>query len=112
MSKKFLDSILEVEQDDFLKVLYEYRNNEWGEISFYLQNKLKPIKYKKKKMYKNLMNLIKENLKDEKCMEKIQSCFQEYLGICNNEDSMYSEQYYNTGVSDGVKLMLQCFKKN
>ena len=44
-------------------------------------------------------------------MEKIQQCLQEFLDICNNEDGIYNEQYYNTGVADGVKLMLQCFKQ-
>lgn len=112
MSKNFLDSILEVTQDDFLKVLYEHRNNEWEKIEISLKPKLKPIKYKKDEIYEKLMNLIKENLKDENCIGKIQSCFQEYLGVCNLEDSIYNEQYYNTGVSDGVKLMLQCFKQN
>lgn len=112
MNKNFLNSILEVTQDDFLKLLYEYRNNEWEESTSYLQHKLRPIKYQKEKKYKNLMNLIKKNLKDRKCIEKIQRCFQEYLDICNSEDGIFSEQYYNTGVSDGVKLMLQCFKQN
>ena len=110
MSRAFLDSILEVTQDDFLRVLYEHRNNDWEEIATVLNSKLQPIKLQKSEKYKSLIQLIKENLKDDKCIGKIQDSFQEYLNICNNEDGMYNEEYYNTGVKDGVKLMLQCFK--
>ena len=98
MSKSSLDSILEVTQDDFLKVLYEHRNNNWELISLNMQTKIKPIKDRK------------ENLKDVTSIEKIQQCLQEFLDVCNHEDGIYNEQYYNTGVADGVKLMLQCFK--
>lgn len=111
MSKSSLDSILEVTQDDFLKVLYEHRNNNWELISLNMQTKIKPIKDKKKEKYNNFIQVIKENLKDVTSIEKIQQCLQEFLDICNNEDGIYNEQYYNTGVADGVKLMLQCFKQ-
>lgn len=110
MSKAFLDSILEVTQEDFLRVLYEHRSNDWEEMATVLNSKLQPIKLQKDKKYKSFIQLIKENLKDDKCIDKIQDSFQEYLDICNNEDSIYNEQYYNIGVKDGVKLMLQCFK--
>lgn len=51
MSKSSLDSILEVTQDDFLKVLYEHRNNNWELISLNMQTKIKPIKDRKNEKY-------------------------------------------------------------
>lgn len=110
MSKSSLDSILEVTQDDFLRVLYEYRSNNWESILLDLKIKMKPIKEKKDTKYQHLIKIIRENLKNEDSINEIENCLQEFLDILNNEDSIYNEQYYNTGIRDGVKLMLQCFK--
>ena len=112
MSKSSLDSILEVSQDDFLKVLYEYRNNEGGVITPEFKEKLKTIKEQKKQKYSRLIQKIKENLKDESSIEEIELHIQEFIEACNNEDGYYQEQYYDTGLTDGIKLMLQCFKQN
>ena len=49
--------------------------------------------YVKKQEFKEKMKLIKE-----------------YENSYNIENSLYYEQYYKTGIKDGVKFMSQCIK--
>ena len=110
MSKNALNSILEITQDDFLKVLYEHRNNEGGIITGQFKEKVTPFQVKVEEEKKTLINFRKDNLNNPSKIEKIKIKLQELLDSYSDLHGLYQEQYYNTGISDGVKLMLQCFK--
>lgn len=110
MNKKMMDSILEVTQDDFLRVLYEHRNNSGGIFTQVFKEKMKKINQKKQQAYSELIDKLKEKIKDNSDVEEIIIALENYIEKNNDESGYYMEEYYSTGVKDGVKMMLQCFK--
>ena len=92
-------------EEDFLRVMYEFRNNEGGIITPKFKEKLKPVNEIKEKKCQEFIKILTEQIKEE---ETIKGYIGEIRNIWLEEMSIYQEQHYNIGVQDGVKFMVQC----
>ena len=95
-------------EEDFLRVMYEVRNNEGGIITPKFKEKLKTVNEIKEKKYQEFIKILTEQIKEEETIKLIKGYIGEIRNIWLEEMSIYQEQHYNIGVQDGVKMLIQC----
>lgn len=108
MDKNILSLVLEMNNQDILKALYKYRENECDSITPEFKEELRMAQERKKCRYKKFEEALKKYVNDKEKVTKIINLLDIYEDEYNNEHGLYYEQYYKAGVKDMMKLILQC----
>ena len=96
--------------EDILSGLYEFRENEGNVITLEFKKSIKDTQEMRKNSYLKLEGKLKKYFVNEQEFKEIMELIKEYENSYNIENSLYYEQYYKTGIKDGVKFMSQCIK--
>ena len=96
--------------EDILSGLYEFRENEGNVITLEFKKSIKDTQEMRKNNYLKLEVKLKKYFVNEQEFKEIMELIKEYENSYNIENSLYYEQYYKTGIKDGVKFMSQCIK--
>ncbi len=96
--------------EDILSGLYEFRENEGNVITLEFKKSIKDTQEMRKNNYLKLEGKLKKYFVNEQEFKEIMELIKEYENSYNIENSLYYEQYYKTGIKDGVKFMSQCIK--
>lgn len=60
--------------------------------------------------YKEIKNLLENNIRNKEERRKIIDLIFEYKELIRDESSISDKRYYEVGFSNGVGLMVDCFK--
>ena len=108
MDKSVLNSLLEMDKEDMLKALYEYRENKDGIVTEKFLEESKNEQDKTNVAYLKFKDKLKSYINDDKKISDIMNAFELYKDAYNNEHGLYYKQYYKIGIEDAMKLILQC----
>lgn len=93
-------------EEDFLRVMYEFRNNEGGIITPKFKEKLKTVNETKEEKYQEFIKILTEQIKEEKTIKLIKGYIEEIRNIWIEENSIYQEQHYNIAVLRWSKMLI------
>lgn len=96
MKKCLLQSILTMEDENFIQALYEYKQNEGTVITEEFKKELKEAREQINQKYSKIEKLLDQYIhnKSQYKKQKILTAFETYIEAVNNECGCYNEQYY------------------
>lgn len=96
MKKCLLQSILTMEDQNFIQALYEYKQNEGSIFNESFKNELKEARKEINQEYSKIEKLLDKYIhnKSPYKKQKILTAFETYIEAVNNENGCYNEQYY------------------
>lgn len=96
MKRCLLQSILTMEDENFIQALYEYKQNDGTVITEDFKKEIKEARKEINKEYSKIEELLEKHIHNKSKYKKqeILTALEKYIEAVNNECGCYNEQYY------------------